>query len=50
MSSGQDVGAIATAFLAKAMLNQSLDLGAWIGLGFISVGLAIIAQFSSIDI
>ena len=44
------VGAIATAFLAKAMLNQSLDIGAWIGLGFISIGLAIIAQFSSIDI
>ncbi|ADG35973.1 putative quaternary ammonium compound-resistance protein qacE [Acinetobacter phage Acj61] len=44
------VGAIATAVLAKAMLNQTLDIGAWIGLGFISVGLAIIAQFSSIDI
>ncbi|EQA7786848.1 DMT family transporter [Acinetobacter baumannii] len=44
------IGAIATAFLAKAMLNQSLDLGAWIGLIFISIGLAVIAQFSSIDV
>lgn len=44
------LGAVATAFLAKAMLNQSLDLGAWIGLGFISIGLVIIAQFSSLEV
>ncbi|QHJ73944.1 putative quaternary ammonium compound-resistance protein [Acinetobacter phage vB_AbaM_Lazarus] len=44
------LGAIATAFLAKAMLNQNLDVGAWVGLVFISVGLAIIAQYSNIDI
>ncbi|AFL47631.1 quaternary ammonium compound-resistance protein QacE [Acinetobacter phage ZZ1] len=44
------LGAVATAFLAKIMLNQNLDLGAWVGLIFISVGLTIIAQFSSIDI
>lgn len=44
------IGAIATAFLAQAVLGQKLDFAAWIGMGFIIVGVTVIAQFSSIDI
>lgn len=44
------IGAIATAFLAQAILGQKLDLAAWIGMGFIIVGVTVIAQYSSIDI
>lgn len=44
------VGVIATALLAKTFLGQHIDLAGWIGIGFIVVGLTIIAQFSNIDV
>lgn len=44
------LGAVSTAILAKAMLNQSIDFPGWIGLLFISVGLVILCQFSDIDV
>ena len=44
------IGVIATALLAKAFLGQSIDLAGWLGIGFITVGLTIIAQFSNIDV
>ncbi|HFG7030330.1 TPA: multidrug efflux SMR transporter [Acinetobacter baumannii] len=44
------IGAISTAFLAQAFLGQRLDMAAWIGIAFIVVGLAIISQFSSLDV
>jgi small multidrug resistance pump len=44
------IGVIATALLAKAYLGQHIDLAGWLGIGFISVGLVIIAQFSNIDV
>ncbi len=44
------IGVIATALLAKAFLGQNIDLAGWLGIGFITVGLTIIAQFSNIDV
>ena len=44
------LGVVATAFLAKAFLGQNIDLAGWVGIGFISIGLIIIAQFSNIDV
>lgn len=44
------LGVIATALLAKTFLGQHIDLAGWIGIGFIVVGLIIIAQFSNIDV
>ncbi len=44
------LGVIATALLAKTFLGQHIDLAGWIGIGFIVVGLTIIAQFSNIDV
>ncbi len=44
------IGVIATAFLAKTFLGQNIDIAGWVGIGFISVGLVIIAQFSNIDV
>lgn len=43
------IGVIATAALAKVFLGQHIDLAGWVGIGFITVGLMIIAQFSNID-
>ena len=43
------LGVIATALLARAFLGQVIDLAGWIGIGFITIGLTIIAQFSNID-
>jgi len=37
-------------FLAQVFLEKNIDLAGWAGIGFIVVGLAIIAQFSNIDI
>ncbi|KRI93473.1 quaternary ammonium transporter, partial [Acinetobacter baumannii] len=44
------VGVLATAFLAKIFLGQNIDVAGWIGIGFITVGLMIIAQYSNIDV
>ena len=44
------IGVIATAALAKVFLGQHIDLAGWIGIGFITVGLIIIAQYSNIDV
>ena len=44
------LGVIATALLAKTFLGQHIDLAGWTGIGFIVVGLTIIAQFSNIDV
>ena len=44
------IGVIATAFLAKAFLGQNIDFAGWVGIGFISIGLIIIAQFSNINV
>ena len=44
------IGVIATALLAKTFLGQNIDLAGWVGIGFITVGLTIIAQFSNIDV
>ena len=44
------IGVIATALLAKTFLGQNIDLAGWLGIGFITVGLTIIAQFSNIDV
>ncbi|BBR74817.1 multidrug efflux SMR transporter [Acinetobacter baumannii] len=41
------VGVLATAFLAKIFLGQNIDVAGWIGIGFITVGLMIIAQYSA---
>lgn len=43
------IGVIATALLARAFLGQVIDVAGWVGIGFIIVGLMIIAQFSNID-
>lgn len=43
------IGVIATALLARAFLGQVIDLAGWVGIGFITIGLTIIAQFSNID-
>ena len=44
------IGVIATAFLAKTFLGQNIDIAGWIGIGFITIGLIIIAQFSNTDV
>ncbi|APU49596.1 DMT family transporter [Acinetobacter junii] len=44
------IGVIATAALAKVFLGQNIDLAGWIGIGFITIGLMIIAQYSNIDV
>lgn len=44
------IGVVATAFLAQAFLGQRIDAPAWIGIGFVVVGLTVIAQFSNIDV
>ena len=44
------LGVIATAALAKVFLGQHIDLAGWVGIGFITVGLMIIAQYSNIDV
>ncbi len=44
------IGVIATALLAKTFLGQNIDLAGWVGIGFITLGLTIIAQFSNIDV
>lgn len=36
-------------FLARIYLGQVIDIAGWIGIGFIVIGLMIIAQFSNID-
>ena len=50
LSFGSGMAAIATALLAKAFLGQNIDLAGWLGIGFITLGLTIIAQFSNIDV
>lgn len=44
-----EIGVVATAFLARIYLGQVIDIAGWIGIGFIVIGLMIIAQFSNID-
>ena len=44
------LGVIATAALAKVFLGQHIDLAGWVGIGFITIGLMIIAQYSNIDV
>ncbi|MEL1747458.1 quaternary ammonium transporter, partial [Acinetobacter baumannii] len=44
------IGVLATAFLAKIFLGQNIDVAGWVGIGFITVGLMIIAQYSNIDV
>lgn len=44
------LGAVATIVLAKVYLGQDIDVGAWIGVSFIVIGLIVIAQFSNIEI
>ncbi|ENW80231.1 MULTISPECIES: multidrug efflux SMR transporter [unclassified Acinetobacter] len=44
------IGVIATAALAKVFLGQHIDLAGWVGIGFITIGLMIIAQYSNIDV
>lgn len=44
------LGVIATAALAKVYLGQHIDLAGWVGIGFITIGLMIIAQYSNIDV
>lgn len=43
------LGVLATAMLSRFYLGQVIDTAGWIGIGFIVVGLMIIAQFSTID-
>lgn len=44
------IGVVATAFLARLYLGQVIDTAGWIGIGFIVIGLMIIAQYSNIDV
>lgn len=44
------LGAVATIVLSKVYLGQVIDVGAWVGVTFIVVGLMVIAQFSNIEI
>lgn len=44
------IGAVATIALAKWYLGQNIDVGAWVGVSFIVVGLIVISQFSDIEI
>lgn len=44
------IGTLATALLAKAMLDQSIDMHGWIGIAFIVAGLTYIAKFSTMDV
>jgi len=44
------IGVITTALLAKVFLGQHIDVAGWIGIGFITMGLMIIAQFSNINV
>lgn len=44
------IGTLATAFLAKAMLDQSIDMHGWIGVSIIVIGLTYIAKFSTLDV
>lgn len=37
-------------FSRKDFLGQNIDVAGWIGIGFITVGLMIIAQYSNIDV
>lgn len=44
------IGVVATAFLCRLYLGQVIDFAGWIGIGFIVIGLMIIAQFSNINV